>query len=91
MTGKDIADTLTALSDACETISDAGQCLQCPLMATACICEKTDAWYIFEVSSQTLDNFMKFAEECEDYWSDEDCIAYYADEERKAERDELCG
>ena len=89
MSGIDFVNDLNVrtLHEACEAIENAGECDRCPLR-NCCLDVSSFMAVCEEVSAGMIDEFLKFSDDIEEHYDEEDALAYYADMARKAERDE---
>lgn len=82
-----IMNALDLAASACENISNAGACPQCPLYGT-CIDESdlTDVAYSFTVSK--WDDFLALSDDVADYINESDAKADYEDQKRQIDIEE---
>ena len=84
----DMLNKLQELTDACIMVKEEYRaCDKCPRAYNGCLEYVSLMDFVYDYSSNMIEEFMQFAKECE--FSDEDRIAVYADAERKAVRDEM--
>lgn len=80
-------ENVRGLHEACETIEDAGGCDRCPLK-DCCLDVTSFKAVCEELSARMIDEFLGFADDIDEHYTEDDALAYYADMARKAERDE---
>lgn len=86
-TAQDYIESGVYIFDACVAIEAAGGCERCPLKY-ACIRDSSTEYFFDSVTMGAIEEMLDFADDVENFISEDDYIADLADMQRKGERDE---
>lgn len=86
-TAQDFIESGGYIFDACVAIEAAGGCERCPLKY-ACIRDSSTEYFLDSATMGAIEEMLDFADDVENFISEDDYIADLADMQRKGERDE---